>query len=235
MDILSRRVLKPARGELNMLVFPHDAHTHTTYSDGSGSIGDNVASAEARGLLLLGITDHGHYMSPGTFKRYVREVRRWAAESGLVLMLGVEGNITENGVDVPEWMARELDYVIASVHRRVRTADEYIRLVRMALISGEMDVIGHFGASFPHVGFPREGELREVLELAEAKGVAFEINASYHVPDVAFLRECIKRGVKLTFASDAHSPEEVGRVGWSEKVFRRAGGRREDLLFGEIL
>lgn len=235
MDILSRRVLKPARRGLDMLEFPHDIHTHTVYSDGSGSIGDNVASAEAQGLHLLGITDHGHYLSPGTFKRYVREVKRWAAESELVLMLGVEGNITENGVDAPDWMIRKLDYVIASVHRRVRTADEYTQLVKTALIAGGVDVIGHFGASFSYVGLPTDEELREVLELAETRGVAFEINSSYHVPDVAFLRECIKRGIKLAFASDAHSPKEVGRVGWSEKVFKRAGGRRENLLFGEIL
>ncbi len=79
-------------------------------------------------------------------------------------------------------------------------------------------------------------ELNEVLELAEANGKAFEISSRYRVPELDFIRECIKRGgIKLTFASDAHFPEGVGNVGWSEKVFKKAGGKREDLLFEEFL
>jgi len=49
------------------------------------------------------------------------------------------------------------------------------------------------------------------------------------------LKECVRRGIKLTFASDAHTPRRVGGVRWSEKVFIKAGGKREDLLFGELL
>ncbi|WP_456366006.1 PHP domain-containing protein [Thermococcus sp.] len=217
-----------------MLEFPHDAHTHTAYSDGFGSVYDNIAVAERKGLRVLGITDHSHYLLDRGLNRYVREIRRWGSETELTVLAGVEANITREGIDVPHWAVKELDYVIASVHEWVETPGEYLTLVKRAL-EDEVSIIGHFGTSFSYVGFPTEEELGEILELAEAKGVAFEINSSYHVPDVAFLRECIKRGIKLTFASDAHSPGEVGRVGWSERVFRRAGGRREDLLFGEIL
>ncbi len=218
-----------------MLEFPHDTHTHTEYSDGIGSITDNIASAEEKGLKLLGITDHSHYLSPKSLKRYVADIKRWGAMSEITVLAGIEGNITPSGVDVPDWVAEKLDYVIASVHEWLETPEEYIELVKLALKDDNVDVIGHFGANFPYIGFPPMEELREVIELAEENGKAFEISSRYHVPDVEFVAECIKRGIKLTFASDAHFPAGVGRVTWSERVFKKAGGRKEDLLFGEFL
>ena len=218
-----------------MLKYPHDAHTHTVYSDGSGAIADNIATAEERGLKLLAITDHSHYLGPKTLNRYVREVKRWAEDSEVKVMVGIEGNITPGGVDVLEWMAEKLDFIIASVHEWLETPEEYLELVKAALMDENVDVIGHFGANFPYIGFPGAEGLEEILELAEAKGKAFEISSRYKVPDVEFIRECIRRGIKLTFASDAHNPRGVGNVGWSERVFMKSGGKKEDLLFGEFL
>jgi len=218
-----------------MLEFPHDVHTHTTYSDGRAEVSDVVAEAERRGLLLLGISDHSHYILGGSFEAYLREVKRWKEESALQVLSGVEANIGPGGSDVPSWAASKLDYVIASVHEWVETPEEYIELVKNALLDDNVDVIGHFGANFPHVGFPSEEATEEVLELAEAHGKAFEISSSYRVPELDFVRECVRRGIKLTFASDAHSPREVGAIRWSERVFKKAGGTKEDLLFGEFL
>lgn len=218
-----------------MLEFPHDAHTHTTYSDGIGSPADNIAAAENLGLKLLGITDHSHYLAVKTFNRYIKEIERWAEDSEIVVLAGVEGNITFNGVDVPEFMGKKLDYVIASVHEWVQTPEEYIELVKLALLDENVDIIGHFGANFPYVGFPSEESLREVLELAEANGKAFEISSRYGAPELEFIRECVRRGIRLTFASDAHEPSDVGKVSWCEKVFKKAGGRKEDLLFESFL
>jgi len=218
-----------------MLEFPHDTHTHTVYSDGTGAIADNIAAAEERGLKILAITDHSHYFGPRTINRYVRDVRRWAEDSEVTVLAGIEGNITANGIDVPTFMAEKLDLVIASVHEWLETPEEYLGLVKIALMDENVDVIGHFGANFPYIGFPDREGLGEILDLAEANGKAFEISSRYKVPDLEFVRECIRRGIKLTFASDTHFPVGVGRVSWSERVFLKAGGKREDLLFAEFL
>ena len=212
-----------------------DLHTHTTYSDGTGSVPENIAAAEQKGLKLLGISDHIHYLAPKSLNRYVREIRQWGESAEIVVLAGVEANITQDGVDITVDIARKLDYVIASVHLWVETPEEHVELVKLALQDDNVDVIGHFGASFPYTGYPSEDYLKEILDLAEANGKAFEISSRYKVPEPDFIRECIKRGIKLTFASDAHWPRSVGNVSWSEKVFRKAGGKKEDLLFAEFL
>ncbi len=224
----------PARIEMK-LAFPHDVHTHTTYSDGRGSMWENLENAVAAGLEVLGISDHIHYLPPRAFNTYVREIKMASNDVPLVLLVGVETNIVENGPDIADWQAEKLDYIIASVHTWVKTPEEYLELVKLALLDENVDVIGHFGASFPYVGFPPQACIDEVLNIAEANGKAFEISSRYKVPDPGFVGECIRRGIKLTFASDAHSPGEVGRIGWAERVFQKAGGRKEDLLFGELL
>jgi len=217
------------------LTFPHDVHTHTNHSDGIGSVWENLENAAAAGLEVLGISDHIHYLAPRTFNTYVREIKMASNDAPIVLLAGIEANIEENGPDIADWQAKKLDYVIASVHTWVEAPEEYLELVKLALLDENVNVIGHFGASFPYVGLPPQECIEEVLNIAEANGKAFEISSRYKVPDLSFVRECIRRGIRLTFASDAHTPQEVGRIGWAERIFRKAGGRKEDLLFGELL
>ncbi len=213
----------------------HDIHTHTRYSDGRGSIIDNLQAAEKRGLSILGISDHVHYLTGRLRNRYLNEIERLKRGAGLILLSGVEANALLGGSDVPEDMRKRLDYVISSVHEFVSTPEEYLSLVRDSINDEKVDVIGHFGISFPHIGQPEWEELLDLINLAEEKGKAFEISGWYRVPDVEFVRECIKRGVKISFGSDAHGPERVGDISWSIKVFRKAGGREEDLFISRFL
>ncbi|AEH24855.1 Putative phosphotransferase, php family [Pyrococcus yayanosii CH1] len=202
-----------------------------------GLIIDNVSWAEARGLRLVGISDHIHYLTPATFRSYVAEVRRAAEESEVIVLVGVEANILDSGPDITDDFTEKLDYVIASVHDwfGVGEVHRYLERIKLALMDKNVDVIGHFGNIFPWIGYPSQEELLEIVELAEAYGKAFEISSRYRVPEQEFIKLCVRRGVKLTFASDAHRPEDVGALSWSIKVFERAGGKKEDLLFSDLL
>ncbi len=214
-----------------------DLHTHTVFSDGIGQIYDNIAEAERRMLKLVGISDHIHYFTPGRFSAYISQIERFKKESGIAVLAGIEANILADGVDIDDATAERLDYVIASAHVWLEPGrvDVYLELIKTALQDERVDVIGHFGNVFPYIGYPGEEELMEVVELAEANGKAFEISSRYKVPELSFVKACIRQGVKLTLGSDAHMPKEVGRIGWSLKLFRKAGGKEEDLLFSELL
>lgn len=213
-----------------------DLHTHTIFSDGIGDVLENVAHAEGR-VSLLGISDHLHYLSWTNVNHYLREIARAKEESEIIILAGVEANIMETGTDITDAIAERLDYVIASVHMWFEPGEawKYLELVKLALTDRNVDIIGHFGNVFPYIGYPSWEELLEVIEVAEAEGKAFEISSRYKVPDLEFVRECVRRGVKLTLGSDAHRPRDAGNVGWSERIFRLAGGKKEDLLFSELL
>jgi putative hydrolase len=217
-----------------------DLHTHTQFSDGVGFIYDNVASAEEKSLNMIGISDHIHYFTPKKFNRYVSQIKRIKEESEIVVLAGIEANINENGVDILPDLRKELDYVIASVHLwfdiGYNEVQHYLNLVKIALEDKNVDIIGHFGNIFPYIGaYPTYDDLLEIIQLAEANGKAFEISSRYKVPDLDFIKLCVKHGVKLTFGSDAHSPSDVGKIAWSVKILKKAGGTEEDLLFNDLL
>jgi len=216
-------------------VILHDIHTHTTYSDGGGEPIENIEAAEMRGLAMLGISDHVHYLTGRKGNRYLSELEELKRETDVTLLIGVEANAMPGGSDVPSEMRKRLDYVISSVHEFVSSPEEYLALVRDSLTDEKVDVIGHFGISFPSVGWPSWEELVEVIKLAEENGKAFEISGWYKVPELDFIRECVKRGVQLSFGSDAHRPDRVGDVSWSMKMFRKAGGKEEDLFVSRFI
>ncbi|MCA6214309.1 PHP domain-containing protein [Thermococcus bergensis] len=214
-----------------------DLHTHTRFSDGIGYIRDNIAEAERKGLKIVGISDHVHFFTPHLLNSYLSLIDQAKKESEITVLAGIEANILPDGVDINDDFRKKLDYVIASVHLYFEPGghDEYLKLIKLAIQDENVDIIGHFGNVFPYIGHPSMEEYKEIIELAEEHGKAFEISSRYRVPDLDFIKLCIRKGVKLTFASDAHRPKDVGSISWSLKAFKKAGGKKEDLLFSELL
>lgn len=98
--------------------FKSNLHTHTTYSDGIGTIDENIASAIERGFVSIGISDHSctEYdeccMKPGNEREYTEEIRRKAREydGKIDVFCGIE-------LDSFSKCERErYDYIIGSVH-----------------------------------------------------------------------------------------------------------------------
>ena len=214
-----------------------DLHTHTRFSDGIGYIRDNIAEAERKGLKIVGISDHIHFFTPHLLNSYLSLIEQAKKESEIPVLAGIEANIFSEGADISDDFRKKLDYVIGSVHLYFDPGrcDEYLELIKLAIRDENIDIIGHFGNVFPYIGYPSMEEYREIVDLAEEHGKAFEISSRYRVPELDFIKLCIKRGVKLIFASDAHQPRDVGSINWSLKAFKKAGGKKEDLLFSELL
>lgn len=94
-------------------------HTHTTFSDGVGTIRENIESAIEKNMLSLGFSDHSftacdpsYCMSTEKYPQYIKEVRELAKEyeGRLPVFLGIEKDYYSEGDD------GEFDYVIASAH-----------------------------------------------------------------------------------------------------------------------
>lgn len=98
-------------------------HTHTTFSDGKGTVRENIESAIAKNMLSLGFSDHSftacdtsYCMMLSDYEKYCAEVKALAEEykEKLPVFLGIEKDYYS---EIEKGM---FDYVIASVHYIVR-------------------------------------------------------------------------------------------------------------------
>lgn len=103
-------------------------HVHTTFSDGSGSILENIESAKKLGIDELGISDHFHLSLDGShlssdmllenFERYVSEVLSFSNLEKPKVRLGLEVEYVPKTLEkLKKALANvPLDYLIGSIH-----------------------------------------------------------------------------------------------------------------------
>ena len=225
-----------------------DFHTHTSFTDGSGSVAAMVEAAEARGLEAVAITDHGPELSvginPAKIAPMLEDIRNAREEAQIPVLAGMEVNILAGGrMDLNESVPGPLDLVVAGLHTLPSPAGspeeqarEYFNVLMDVLHRPRFDVLAHPFQFYKYLAIhlPREEIEALILELA-GKGVAVEINSKYRVPDDFLIQACLREGVKLSIGTDAHSVAELGRIDWPLTMLRRAGARREDLILERFL
>jgi len=99
-------------------------HSHTTATDGKGTLAEMCAAAQARGLQYLAITDHSKRVSMANGLDGARLRKQWKEIdklnerlSGFRVLKGVEVYILEKGpLDIEDEVLAEADWVVASVH-----------------------------------------------------------------------------------------------------------------------
>ena len=79
-----------------------DLHVHSTFSDGRGTIEENIAAAEALGLGTLGCVDHVR-ADTDWVPAYVEAVQRLRGETAVELRCGIEAKLldTTGALDLP--------------------------------------------------------------------------------------------------------------------------------------
>ena len=105
----------------------------------------------------------------------------------------------------------------SEVHRR------YWQAIAASASSGLFDVLGHLDLirMLPPPAEPPRAALEAALDAIAAAGVAVEINGSglrrdgRPYPDAGLLEGLVRRGVPITYGSDAHRREQLG-LGWSQ-------------------
>lgn len=197
-----------------------DVHTHTLASGHSYSTIREMANMAAeKGLEVLGITEHGPRM-PGTCHSFyftnLKVVPR--KMNGVELLLGVELNILdqEGRVDLDEWILRQMDVTIASIHPpcyRSGTVEENTRAYLNALKNPYVDIIGHPDDSRFKIdydafvyGVKEKGRL---LEFNNASLNPNGARVSAVENDYVILECCRKYGQPIILGSDAHVDVDI--------------------------
>ncbi len=154
------------------------------------------------------------------------------------------------------------DYIIGSVHyvngwaiddpatiERWKTQDinqvwkDYFGLLRQSARTGFFNIIGHsdlpkkFG-NFPTVDMT--DEVRATAKVFKETGVTVEINTSglrkpvkEMYPALAYLKIYSEAGVTLTFGSDSHTPQDVGKNFKEAVELAKAAGYTEYVTFSK--
>ena len=134
--------------------FKLDTHTHTIASGHAyNTMTEMIGEAAAKGLELIGITEHAPAMPGSCHEFYFQNLRavdreEWKRRYGITVLLGAELNVLDEtgALDLPEPVFAQLDVTIASLHLpcfRCREEKENTRAVLRAIENPLVDIIGH--------------------------------------------------------------------------------------------
>lgn len=227
-----------------------DYHTHTIYSHGTGTIMDNVMAARSKGLTEIAITDHGiRHFTFGVKKSNIAKMRDEIDRinencEGIKVLLGMECNIisSDGDIDMNDEIRKYLDILLVGYHMMVRpkglkdtwniyglnyldkffsintekTKEKNTISIAKAIERHKIDIITHPGARIPI-------DTTYIAQIAAKAGTALEINSHSSAMTAEHVKAAAKYGVKFVIDSDAHRPEDVGRLDNGLKIAMEAG------------
>ncbi len=217
-----------------------DLHMHSTWTDGQASIEEMAAAAKQRGLKYIAITDHSKRvaMVGGLDAKKLR--RQWAEIdrlndrlSGITVLKGVECDILERGgLDLPDDVLAEADWVVASIHYgHQQPADQITRRAIEALQNPHVAALGHPTGRLLLERKPYAIDLDAVMRAARDCGKMLELNAHpsrLDLDDVA-CAAAKEHGVRIVISTDSHRPEGLDFMRCGVQQARRGGLTREDV------
>jgi DNA polymerase (family 10) len=217
-----------------------DLHMHTTASDGKASLREMAVAARERGLEYIAITDHSPRVSMARGLNAQRLREQWAEIDRLnreldafLVLKGIECDILEKGgMDLPNDVLAEADWVIASVHYGQQQPSRQITdRILGALENPHVDILAHPTGRLIGRREPYAVDLDEVFAAAARHGKFMEINANparLDLDDVA-CAAAKGHGIPIVISSDAHSTSGLDVLRYGVLQARRGGLTAEDV------
>lgn len=218
-----------------------DLHVHTNASDGTATMREMVQAARQRGLTYLAITDHSRRVSmargldPQRLRQQWKQIDQLRGELGtsFTLLKGVECDILEQGgMDLPDDVLAEADWVLGSVHYGQRQSRQQItERILGALENPYVTAIAHPTGRLLNRREAYEVDLEAVFQAARQHGKLLELNANpmrLDLNDVA-CAAAKRQGIPIVISTDAHSPDGLGALRYGVQQARRGGLTKEDV------
>ena len=214
-----------------------DLHVHTKRSDGSHSVDELIRAARERGYRYIAVTDHtkGLGVARGlNEERILEELKEITAVNKKMkefrVLMGAEVDIrSDNTLDLPDEILRQLDIVVASVHSGFRQGREQItRRLLSAIKNPYVRVIAHPTGRLIGERDAYDVDMERVFSAAKEEGKALEINAYPLRLDIndAFARRAGEMKIPVMINTDTHVINQfdfmiygvsMARRGWLEK------------------
>jgi DNA polymerase (family 10) len=218
-----------------------EMHCHTAWSDGHNSVEEMARAAKEAGCSYLALTDHSPSQTIAGGLKIDRLLKRRGeieaarkALKGITMLEGSEVDILrDGGLDYPDKVLAELDYVVASVHSGWKMDREAMtqRIIR-AMENPWVDCIGHPTGRLIGQREPYELDIEAVLLAAARLGVAMEISSDPIRLDLKDIhaRRAKQLGVKLMIVTDAHWSGSLSLLRFGVATARRGWVEASDVL-----
>lgn len=228
-------------GELPQLIETEqivaDLHMHTDATDGRATLEEMVAAARARGLQYIAITDHSQRVTMARGLDPKRLLKQWKEidqlnkrlEGQFRVLKGIECDILEKGgMDLPDDVLAQADWVLASVHYGQNQPREQITSrILGALENPHVSAIAHPTGRLINRREPYEVDMEAVMRAAKQHGKLLELNANPARLDLSDVHcaAAIESGIPLVINTDAHSVEGLEVMKYGVLQARRGGVR----------
>lgn len=238
-----------ASGELPKLIelvdIEGDMHMHTTASDGKATLSEMIEAAIERGFRYVAITDHSKRVSMANGLDATRLRKQWKEIDELndefenfIVLKGIECDILEKGgMDLPDDVLAEADWVVASVHYGQNQPREQIteRIIG-ALENPHVSVIAHPTGRLINRREAYAVDMDQVFRAAAKHGTFLELNANPARLDLddVHCAAAKRHGIKIVISSDAHSTGGLDVLRYGVLQARRAGLTAADVANTQI-
>lgn len=206
-----------------------------------GSIEDNAKAALAKGLRTVVISEHGpgHYLygvkrdNIPKMKEEIKRLNEKYVPQGLTILLGVEANLIslDGRLDVDDRFIKQIDILLMGYHygatpyslkdglglyvynpiskilkiNRDKVIKANTEAYLKALDNYKIDIITHPGSK-------ARVEIVELAKKAAKVGTALEISSKHSELSIKSLNLLKNVDVEYYINSDAHKPEDVGKL-----------------------
>ena len=206
-----------------------DYHTHSKnsrFGHGKNSIEEMALQANERGLVEIGITDHGYAHFFRTSKEKIKKARKLIDEinewSKTKVLLGLEADIiAEDGtLDVDNETLAMLDILIISYHRMTVTNfanyfgfTKKTKEARQKCTNAFINAIKRYPVTIvAHLDSILTTDLYEIGKVCAERGTMVEINNRHTKWNAQQVEDLIASDCMFVVSSDAHSREKVAEV-----------------------
>lgn len=211
-----------------------DLHMHTTATDGKATLREMAAAARERGLHYIAITDHSKRVSMARGLDEKRLRRQWEEVDelngeldDLLVLKGVECDVLEKGgMDLPDDVLAEADWVVASLHygQKQPRAQIMARLLE-AIEHPHVSILGHPTGRLINRREPYDVDVEQIIAAAAEQGKLLELNANPARLDLndIHLAAASRHHVPVVISTDAHSVAGLDVMRYGVLQARRAG------------
>jgi DNA polymerase (family 10) len=234
-----------AAGELPELItvddIRGDLHMHTTATDGRATLEEMVAAARARGLSYIAITDHSQRVSMARGLDAKRVLAQWKEIDALnktldgkfIVLKGIECDILEaGGMDLPDDVLAQADFVLASIHYgQQQSRDQITQRILGAIENPTVTAIAHPTGRILNRREAYEVDIDAVFSAAAKHGKLLELNANPARLDLHDVHCAAAKahGIPIVINTDAHSIDGLDCMRYGILQARRAGLTKQDV------